>query len=128
VSGLYAGVAGGLYSQLLNFVSPEGYDLFQMVLQKAMIVVGGLGSIAGSVLGAAIVILLLEALRAFKGTQEIVFGALLLGFVILLKGGLISVIRRYMPGWEEPLHGAPAQSAHSAPRPNETPLLESAKP
>jgi branched-chain amino acid transport system permease protein len=128
VSGLYAGVAGGLYSQLLNFVSPEGYDLFQMVLQKAMIVVGGLGSIAGSVLGAAIVILLLEALRAFKGTQEIVFGALLLGFVILLKGGLISVIRRYLPGWEEPLHGAPAQNAHSAPRPNETPLLESAKP
>lgn len=32
---------------MLNFVSPEGYDLFQMVLHKAMIVVGGLGSIAG---------------------------------------------------------------------------------
>ena len=52
ISGFYAGVAGGLYSAMLNFVAPEGFDLFQMVLQKAMIVVGGLGSVVGSVLGA----------------------------------------------------------------------------
>ena len=52
ISGFYAGVAGGLYSAMLNFVAPEGYDLFQMVIQKAMIVVGGMGSIAGSVIGA----------------------------------------------------------------------------
>lgn len=107
ISGLFAGLAGGLYSQLLNFVSPEGFDLFQMVLQKAMIVVGGLGSIAGSVLGAGIIILLLELLREFKGAQEIVFGGLLITFVIFLRGGLVSVLKRRLRGWEEPLHGAP---------------------
>ena len=52
ISGFYAGVAGGLYSALLNFVAPEGYDLFQMIMQKSTIVVGGMGSIAGSVIGA----------------------------------------------------------------------------
>ena len=41
ISGFYAGIAGGLYSALLNFVSPESYDLFQMVLHKTMVVVGG---------------------------------------------------------------------------------------
>jgi branched-chain amino acid transport system permease protein len=107
ISGFYAGVAGGLYSQMLNFVSPEGYDLFQMVLQKAMIVVGGLGSIAGSLLGAGTVILLLEALREVKGAQEVVFGALLVLFVIFLRGGIASVLRRHVRGWEEPLHSAP---------------------
>ena len=51
LSSFYAGAAGALYSALLGFVSPEGFDLFQMVIQKAMIVVGGLGSVVGSVLG-----------------------------------------------------------------------------
>ena len=42
ISGFYAGVAGGLYSALLNFVAPEGYDLFQIIIQKSTIVVGGM--------------------------------------------------------------------------------------
>jgi branched-chain amino acid transport system permease protein len=103
MSGFYAGIAGGLYSALLNFVAPEGFDLFQMVLHKAMIVVGGLGSVTGSLLGAGLLVLLLEALRAFKGTQEIAFGALLLVFVLFLRGGLVSVLKRHVRGWEEPL-------------------------
>ena len=58
-------------------------------------------------LGAGIIILVLEALRAVKGAQEVVFGGILLVFVLFLRGGLISVIQRYVPGWEEPLHAAP---------------------
>jgi branched-chain amino acid transport system permease protein len=103
LSGLYAGIGGGLYSALLNFVAPEGFDLFQMILQKSMIVVGGLGSVAGAVLGAAMVVVLLEALREVKGAQELVFGALLVMFVLFLRGGLVSVIKRHVRGWEEPL-------------------------
>jgi branched-chain amino acid transport system permease protein len=103
LSGLYAGIGGGLYSALLNFVAPEGFDLFQMILQKSMIVVGGLGSVAGAVLGAAMVVVLLEALREVKGAQELVFGALLVMFVLFLRGGLVSMIKRHVRGWEEPL-------------------------
>jgi branched-chain amino acid transport system permease protein len=117
ISGFYAGIAGGLYSQLLNFVSPEGFDLFQMVLHKAMVVIGGLGSVAGSVLGAGVVILLLEALREVKGAQELVFGGLLIVFVIFLRGGLVAVIQRHVRGWEEPLHGARPGRASAAPLP-----------
>jgi branched-chain amino acid transport system permease protein len=116
ISGFYAGVAGGLYSALLNFVAPEGFDLFQMVLQKSMIVVGGLGSVVGAVLGAGTIIILLEALREFKGLQEIVFGALLVIFVLFMRGGLVSLIKRHVRGWEEPLRfvkpaAAPASKA-----------------
>ncbi len=103
LSGFYAGIAGGLNSALLNFVAPEGFDLFQMVLQKAMIVVGGLGSIAGSLLGAGIIVILLEALREVKGLQEIVFGALLVIFVLFMRGGLVGLLKRKVRGWEEPL-------------------------
>ena len=121
ISGFYAGVAGGLYSAMLNFVAPEGFDLFQMVLQKSMIVVGGLGSITGSLLGAGVIIVLLEFLRAFKGLQEIVFGGLLVFFVLFMRGGLIAVIKRYVPGWEEPLRMAGPAAPAPEPAPSQLP-------
>jgi branched-chain amino acid transport system permease protein len=116
ISGFYAGVAGGLYSALLNFVAPEGYDLFQMIIQKSTIVVGGMGSIAGSVIGASIIILVLELLREVKGLQEIAFGVLLVGFVLFMRGGLIAVLRRYIRGWEEPLRMTPGDQAKALPQ------------
>ena len=81
LSGVYAGMAGGLFTGLLNYVAPETFDLFQMIIHKAMVIVGGIGSITGSVIGATLLVLLLEALRAFKSTQEIAFGTILLVFV-----------------------------------------------
>ncbi len=124
ISGFYAGIAGGLYSQMLNFVSPEGYDLFQMVLHKAMVVVGGLGSIAGSLLGAGTIVLLLEGLREFKGAQEIVFGGMLLLCVIFLRGGIVSVIKRHVPGWDEPLHGSRIRPVRAEPAVEPEPTAE----
>jgi len=103
LSALYAGVAGGLYSAILSFVAPEGFDLFQMVVQFSMVVVGGLGSVWGSVLGAGLLVALQEALRAFKGAQEIAFGLLLMACIIFLPDGLISLVKRRVAGWEEPL-------------------------
>ncbi|MBY0324071.1 MAG: branched-chain amino acid ABC transporter permease [Reyranella sp.] len=108
ISGFYAGIAGGLYSAMLNFVSPEGFDLFQMVIHKAMIIVGGLGSIVGSVLGAGTLVFVLEALRKVKGIQEIAFGAILVGFILFMPGGIIGFLKEKVRGWEEPLHRARA--------------------
>ena len=121
ISGFYAGVAGGLYSALLNFVAPEGYDLFQMIIQKSTIVVGGMGSIAGSVIGASIIILVLELLREVKGLQEIAFGALLVVFVLYMRGGLVAVLRRYVRGWDEPLRMVPGAKVEASPRPEPQP-------
>jgi branched-chain amino acid transport system permease protein len=103
LSAFYAGMAGALYSATLNFVAPEGYDLFQMVVQFSMVVVGGLGSIWGSVLGAALLLAMQEGLRAFKGAQEIAFGLLLMLCIIFLPEGLISFLKGHLPGWSEPL-------------------------
>lgn len=124
LSGVYAGMAGGLYVALLNYVAPEGFDLFQMVMQKAMVVVGGLGSIVGSVLGAGLLVVLLEMLRAFKSLQEIAFGAILLIFVVFFPGGLVAMLRRHLPGWEEPLHGAAAATPAVAPPATRSPAAE----
>ena len=109
--------AGALYSGLLGFVSPEGFDLFQMIIQKAMIVVGGLGSVVGSVLGASLLVYVMEFLREFKSTQEIVFGALLVAFMVFQPHGLVVFMKRWLPGWEEPLHVAWSDRSQSVPEP-----------
>jgi branched-chain amino acid transport system permease protein len=104
LSSFYAGVAGALYSGLLGYISPEAFDLFQMIIQQAVIVVGGLGSVVGSVLGAALLVYIMEFLREFKSSQEIVFGLLLVGFMVFQPNGLVVFMKRWLPGWEEPLH------------------------
>jgi branched-chain amino acid transport system permease protein len=122
LSGFFAGAAGALFCGVLNYVAPEGFDLFQMVIQKAMVVVGGTGSIVGSVLGAVLLIWLLEALREFKSLQEVAFGVVLLTFVLFMPEGIVSFLRRVLPSWNEevhlPLHGAaqiPSEAAEPEP-------------
>jgi branched-chain amino acid transport system permease protein len=132
LSSFYAGAAGALYSSLLGFISPETFDLFQMIIHKAMIVVGGLGSVIGSVLGASLLVYLMEVLREFKSTQEIVFGALLVGFMVFQPNGLVVFLKRWLPGWEEPVHLAgpegkdSARSAGKDAAPGEQPAAERA--
>jgi branched-chain amino acid transport system permease protein len=110
LSAFYAGIAGGLHSATLRFVAPETFDLFQMVLQFAMVVVGGLGSVIGSALGAALVLGLREWLRAAVSLQEILFGGLLIACIVFLPRGLVSVL--HWPGshWREHLHVEPRRA------------------
>lgn len=104
LSGFYAGLAGGLHAALLKYVAPDSFDLFQVVMHKTMVVVGGIGSVVGSVLGAVFLIAANETLRQFKSAQEIAFGSLLLLFVLFAPHGIVSMVKRRLPGWEEPFH------------------------
>jgi branched-chain amino acid transport system permease protein len=74
-----------------------------MVIHFSMVVVGGLGSVWGSVLGAGLLVGFQEILRGFKGAQEIGFGLLLIVCIVFLPDGLISLFKRRVCGWEEPL-------------------------
>lgn len=104
LSAFYAGVAGGLHSAALRFVGPESFDLFQMVLQFCMVVVGGLGSIIGSALGATLVLVLRETLRTASSVQEILFGGLLVACIVFLPRGLASALQGPGSPWLERLH------------------------
>src|SRR5207245_427225 len=53
ISALYTGVAGGLFAFVVGFLSPDAFDVFLSVDFVAMIILGGLGSVPGSVAGAA---------------------------------------------------------------------------
>ena len=60
---------------------------------------------------------MLEVLREFKGLQEIVFGAMLVVFVLFMPGGIIGFLKAKVRGWEEPLRRARPADARRSPRP-----------
>lgn len=103
VSALYAGLAGGLFTPLLGIVVPESFDLSQVIVQFAMVTVGGLGSVAGAVIGAIGLVWLQEGLRKFKELQEVAFGGMILLTILFLPGGAAAMLKRRLPGWRESL-------------------------
>lgn len=121
MSGFYAGVAGALYSGLLGFVGPESFDLLQMVLHKAAVVLGGMGSVVGSVIGGTLLTVLLELTKEMKFSIEIAFGGLLIVFVLFQPNGMVVFAKKWLPGWNERLHYAPPGTEPEPSTPEITP-------
>lgn len=114
LSSFYAGIAGALFAGTLHFVGPESFDLHQMILQLVAVVLGGTASIAGSVIGGVLIVVLSEATKELKISIEIVFGAILLLFVLFARGGVIEFVRRLLPDWKERVQGPPPGEADIA--------------
>ncbi len=93
ISAFYTAVAGGLYANLVRYINPESFDVNMSIMFLAMIVIGGLGSVRGALLGAAFYVAVPEAVRGFKDAPGLIFGLSLMLVVILLPGGLISLFR-----------------------------------
>jgi branched-chain amino acid transport system permease protein len=81
VSAAFAAFAGSLFVHVVEFVSPEVFGLHMIVLAFTMLYVGGIGTLAGPILGAVIVSLLPELFRGSKDYQDLFYGA---GLVLLL--------------------------------------------
>ena len=92
-SAAYAGVAGGLYTTFSSFIHPESLGFWTTILILIMIVVGGIGSVRGAVIGAVIFGLLSELLRQVLSFQEIIYGLILIGFMMFAPRGLFSGAR-----------------------------------
>ena len=84
-----AGLAGSLYAHYITFINPESFGLHTSILLVCMVVLGGMGSIGGSILGAVILTALPEMLRQFKDYQDLLYGALLVGLLIWRPQGLL---------------------------------------
>ncbi|UFS69960.1 branched-chain amino acid ABC transporter permease [Geomonas sp. RF6] len=92
LSALISALAGSLYSHVMTFISPTSFSFHISVELLTMVVIGGLGSVYGSVLGALLLTLLPEMLRTFQDYDIVVYGLLLVTMTIYLPGGLVRVI------------------------------------
>lgn len=89
LSAVICSLAGSLYAHTVTFVSPASFGFNFSVELLTMVVIGGLGSIYGSLLGAALLTLLPEFLRAAHDYDIIIYGALLMLMVMFMPGGLV---------------------------------------
>jgi ABC-type branched-subunit amino acid transport system permease subunit/ABC-type branched-subunit amino acid transport system substrate-binding protein len=97
VSAFYTGVAGGLFALVVGFLSPDSFDVFLSVDFVAMIIVGGLGSILGSVVGAAVITTLNDSLAGFQSYRPLIFGAILITSMLFMPGGIASALGKLRP-------------------------------
>jgi branched-chain amino acid transport system permease protein len=94
LSAFYTGVAGGLFAFVVAFLSPDAFDVFLSVDFLVMIILGGLGSVFGSVAGAAIVTVLNDSLAGFQAYRPLIFGAIMIACMLFMPGGLAALARR----------------------------------
>jgi len=116
LSSFYAGVAGGMWAYFFRVVTPESFPLIMSIFFLAAIIVGGMGTILGGILGAIFMTMVPEVLRIVVGmlpvsgdtlqyvspVRTIVFGLLIVGFLIFEPHGLAEVwrrIRRFFHLW-----------------------------
>ena len=95
-----AGVAGVIQASRVNFVSPDSFTLLTSIFILSMVVLGGMGNVWGSIVGAAVIVVVPEVIRSavpsFQQYRFLVFGAVLVIVMIFRPQGLIPSRRRAM--------------------------------
>ena len=91
LSAFYTGLAGALYAQAVTFIAPDGFTIFLSVRFLAVIIIGGMGSILGSVLGAITLAVLPELFAKLPGewgAPMIFYGAALVLVIMFMPQGI----------------------------------------
>ncbi len=90
----WAGFAGTFFAAKQTFISPESFNFFESVIILSMVVLGGMGSIPGAILGAAVLVILPEITREFALYRMLVFGAAMVAMMLLRPQGFVGSARR----------------------------------
>jgi branched-chain amino acid transport system permease protein len=99
ISAAYAGMGGALYVFTVGFVSPESFTLTLSIGFLAAVVVGGLATVSGAVLGALFIVLVPEyAADVDEALAGVIYGTVLIVFMYLERGGIVGIARRVARG------------------------------
>ncbi|MDQ7859378.1 MAG: branched-chain amino acid ABC transporter permease [Armatimonadota bacterium] len=102
ISAAYAGVAGAIIAQALRHLEPQAFTFLESITYFAMIVVGGLGTVTGGIIGALLLTLIPHYLSGIKQWLPIAYGAVIIAMMLFEPQGLYGRwlrIRRYFKAW-----------------------------
>jgi branched-chain amino acid transport system permease protein len=94
MAGVYCGVAGVLYAHMSTYISPDIFEFKTALFVLTMTMIGGMGSLAGSLVGGLALPLTQEYLRAIKNWQLVGFGLAIMLVVLFMPGGVMGLTRR----------------------------------
>lgn len=100
ISAMLASVGGSLYAHYLNFINPASFDLFVSIKIIIMIILGGMYSLWGALVGAVLITFLgYEWLHYFEDAEVMIYGAIVLAVVIFLPKGVVSLPEKISRLW-----------------------------
>ena len=91
ISAFIGGIAGGLYGQLVTFLTPPIFSLDLLIVFLIVVYLGGVLRLAGPIVGAVFVVLIVEQLQDLGSWQRLVFGLILVAIIRFMPGGLVSL-------------------------------------
>lgn len=95
--GFVVGIGGAMFAIAIGHLAPPSFNLQELILEFAIVMVGGLGSLTGSVVGAAVLTALPQIFISIPGFQELVFGVMIILVLLFLPRGLASLLARLSP-------------------------------
>ena len=95
LSAMFASISGSLYAHYITFISPSTYDFYYSIQVVSMVIVGGMGSLWGSLFGAALLTSISEAFHIAKQYHVIAYGLFLSLVLIFLPDGILVSIHNY---------------------------------
>jgi len=94
VGGVYAGVAGALFAGLLQFLGPSDFDLSKTLLFLLIVVIGGLGSNAGTIVAAVVLTYLSQGLLQLRQVSPLVYGVAIMVLLVVMPHGLAGIAQK----------------------------------
>ena len=94
LSVVYAGWAGSLYVHLVRFISPESFSFLASVTMLSMVIVGGMGSLVGVIVGSSVLTIVSELLRDLQVWRMILYGLILTTSMVLMPRGIVGLVRQ----------------------------------
>ena len=101
ISAVYASVAGSFLALFNGLVTPDAAGFLNSIELVAMVVLGGMGSIFGSLVGAAVLVVLPQMLTVFHEYEQALLGLIVMVFMIFLRKGIVPSLAGVFAGWRK---------------------------
>jgi branched-chain amino acid transport system permease protein len=101
ISAMYASVAGSFLALFNGLITPDVAGFLGSIELVAMVVLGGMGSIFGSLVGAAVLVVLPQVLTIFHEYEQALLGLIVMVFMIFLRQGIVPSVTVALAGWRE---------------------------
>jgi branched-chain amino acid transport system permease protein len=91
---VYASLAGSMLAMMNGFINPDQAGFLHSIELVTMVVLGGLGSVAGSIIGAAVLVALPQVLTMFQEYEHLLLGAIIIITMIFMRDGIVPTLSR----------------------------------
>ncbi|WP_029586941.1 branched-chain amino acid ABC transporter permease [Bradyrhizobium sp. URHD0069] len=96
IAAVYASLAGSMLAMMNGFINPDQAGFLHSVELVTMVVLGGLGSVVGSIVGAAVLITLPQVLTVFQEYEHVLLGLIIIVSMIFMRDGIVPTASRWL--------------------------------